>query len=222
LQPADRVALGLLTRGRPQAAIACIQSALATAGEPIEAFVLIDDDPPAADAIASHFEGNPLVHTRTLPLRHYYVRGMNALGRWLDAVGADHFVVTNDDVTFLQPGWAALMRKELAGTYPDGMGIMELAGPELCAHYASRLDFFHEYFDGLLAEPAYTFYCSDTELRECARSLGRYSWWYGPDILHHHVTADTLRHEVSYWLPFDRAEYVRRWQPGWLREVWMP
>ena len=217
---AERVALGVLTRGRPQAAIACVQSALATAGEPIEVFVVVDDDRPAAAAITSYFEGNPLVHVALLPLRHYYVRGMNALGRWLHEAGVDHFVVANDDVTFVQPGWAATVCSALAAYFPDAMGILELAGPELCAHYASRMGFFCQYFNGQLAEPAYTFYCSDTELRERARALDRYAWWYGPEVLQHHITRDAGRSEVSYWLPLDRAEYARRWQPGWRREAW--
>lgn len=212
--------LGILTRGRPQAAIACAQSALQH-GHDVQTLIVVDDDPEAYATIVAHFEGNPRVRVALLPIRHYYVRGMNQLGYWLANVGADFFAVTNDDVTFERDGWDEIARTELLHRFPGGDGILELAGHDLCAHYASRWRFFADEFESLLAEPAYTFYCSDTELRERAREIDCYAAAPELGLLTHHVTNDEVRSEVSYWLPLDRDEYQRRWQPNWRKEAWM-
>lgn len=211
------LALGILTRGRPGLAIEAVRSAFTGAAKPLQVFVLVDDDHSAVEAIASYFEGNPRVAVGHTPLRHYYVRGMNLLYGWMRECEVDRFVVSNDDVRFV-PGWDETALAAFDDAFPRG-GILELAGPELCAHYLSCVPFIEEHFGGRIAEPAYTFYCSDTELRERARALGRYAWHATP-LIEHLVRDDAVRADVAYWMPFDRAVYKERWQPGWRRELW--
>ncbi len=217
------VALGILTRGRPADAIACAQSAVDCAAiassTPLPVYILVDDDRAAFERIAVRLAAQPHIKVGLLPLRHYYVRGMNALFAWMADDGVDHFVVSNDDVTFVRAAWDRLALQHYQDACGD-WGVLELAGPELCAHYLSRVAFFVEHFDGQIAEPAYTFYCSDTELRERCRALGAYHVWTDQPILRHNVKDDGVRSEVMYWMPRDRAQYARRWQPGWHREVW--
>ena len=57
---ANLFTLGLLTRGRPLAALACAQSALAR-GDNVQVLIAVDDDRDTHDALVTHFEGNPRV-----------------------------------------------------------------------------------------------------------------------------------------------------------------
>jgi len=200
----------------------CIRSARNTVDCDLNIFVAIDDDD-------SYFTIPciPLVgecEMTVLRPRHYYVRGMNALYTWMRP-HIDYFVVSNDDVTFDMKGWGPYVIAKLNEHFPAGEGILELAGPELAAHYATRASFIDGAFDGLLAEPAYTFYCSDTELRNRAKALGRYVFQPAPtgeSILRHHIKGDGMRSEVEYWMASDRETFKRRAKahPEWQREVW--
>ena len=211
---APAFALGVLTRGRRDAATACIDSALRHADD-LVVFCVVDDDRAAAAYLSNYYEGNPRVHVGLLPLRHYYVRGVNALGRWMQEAGVDHFAITNDDATFAVDGWDTTCRALAA----EGE-IVELAGDDLCAHYTSRMRTFVDHFHGLLAEPSYTFYCSDTELRERAKELRLYSARPDLALVTHHAADDAVHSEITFWFAIDRATYERRWRSPWKKEEW--
>ena len=209
---AEEITLAVLTRGRFEDVIQCITTARATATGKLKVVVVVDDDIKTYTGLEQWAGSRDNVKVVYLHPRHYYVRGMNALYKHVDT---EYFVVSNDDVSFTHQGWD---ERALTAVRKCG-GIVELAGPDLCAHYITSRTFIDLSFDGLLAEPAYTFYCSDTELRNRARVLGAYHFLPESGLVHH-VKNDRVRSDASYWMATDRETFKRRWQSEWPAEVW--
>jgi glycosyltransferase involved in cell wall biosynthesis len=230
----------ICTRGRPAQLEDCINSAIGGArGWPLHIVVGFDDDPQNYIQFRESIE-----KTSDLPLgtkvgaigltpRHYYVRAVNALFAWArgNVPHFDYFVLSNDDVTWA-PDWAKHAFYGLNKSYPRGLGICELSAPDACAHYISRAQFFVETFDGVLAEPCYTFYFSDRELLNRAKLLGRYRYLRGPEgpLIAHDQQRDAVRSEVERWWSGDETTFfMRRTQPvnqewpddGVPRKVWL-
>ena len=200
--------IGVLSRRRGHA-VQAVESALATVGCDAQVVVAFDDEPLAMlDAIMA-FRGRRNVHAVLLPIRHFYVRGMNALYAEMKLLGADRFVVVNDDVFFTTRDWGPYVLEQYAEQFPEG-GIMELAGPDLCAHYLSDVRFIDQYCDGKLADMRYTMYFSDTHLMAQAKGLSRYRYVPGPvgrPIVDHRILNDPLREELKYWYAVDQREF---------------
>lgn len=207
--------LGILTRGRPGDLRRCITSALATANEQIGVVVAFDDDHVGWNT-TPEYKG--VSRTLLLP-RHYYVRGMNALYRFLQKVAADnsetleHFAVCNDDVEWLAPSWPQLVRETMVREFEDGQGVLELADVDKCATYAGHAGLFARHFSNRLAEPCYTMYCSDTELLVRLRALDKWRFVVHPThgaVCRHAEVRDALRTEVKRWYESDRELYNER------------
>ncbi|KKK95153.1 hypothetical protein LCGC14_2675670 [marine sediment metagenome] len=208
----------ILSRNRGTILRRCLYSIMATCDVPYRITVAFDDDPDwrAIENIA------PQAARILLRPRHYYVRGVNALFQHARTCTPemDFFVLLNDDVEFVVSGWAEGIIDFLKKQAPDGEGIVVLDEPEKCANYLSRVSFFDKHFDGLLAEPCYTMYYSDSELMERTKALGRYS--HGTlslktdsgevhaKVLRHHEVDDYTRTEVNRWHKSDRETFERR------------
>lgn len=214
----DKLTVLVLTRHRASHLRLCISSLLATVDVPVYVIVGFDDDllgyhtmPPWRD-----------VHKVLLMPRSYYVRGVNALYRYAKGhvPDFDHFMLINDDVEFVKPGWATSAISLLYETWPDGMGVLECTGPEACAHYLTRSAVIDSMFQGRLAWPGYTMYCSDTEMLVRLRAEDRIQFVSdGEDnrpILIHQEVKDEMRREVETWARLDRELYNERAKEfGW-------
>ena len=200
--------IGVLSRRRGHA-VQAVESALATVGCEAQVIVAFDDEPLAMlDAIMA-FRGRRNVHAVLLPIRHFYVRGMNALYAEMKFRNADRFVVVNDDVLFTMRDWGPYVLERYAEQFPEG-GIMELAGPDLCAHYLSDVGFIDQRCAGKLADMRYTMYCSDTHLMVHVKGLNRYRYVSSPTgrpVIDHRILDDALREELKYWYPVDQREF---------------
>jgi hypothetical protein len=199
--------LAILTR-RHRLAVQAMESAVATAGCPLQVVIAFDDAPREVCEAMSVLLHCSNVRSFLLPVRHYYVRGMNALYHDMRTppTSADKFVVINDDVLFTMRDWGPYVLDQYAQRFPDG-GVLELAGPDLCAHYISDVGFMDKMYNGRLADPRYTMYYSDSHLMRHMKKLGRYAYCPGPSgnpVIHHQVVQDALRSEVEYWMPIDR------------------
>lgn len=214
------LAVGFLSRSRLPELRRAVNSLLATVGMPVKIVVAFDDD---ADSFNAYTPPAHVWKTLLKP-RHHYVRGMNALYESLkqNVPDFDHFVVSNDDVEFFGTDWGPAFCGLFAELWPDdGLGVIELLAHDKCAHYMSRRAFFDQHFDGRLADPAYTMYCSDTEMLQRLRAMGRHRWvhtphaWPGAVCVHHELT-DTLRYTTRIWYNRDLAIYNQRAKAnGW-------
>lgn len=202
------------TRNRAEELLNCINGAISNAkGWPLHLVIGFDDD---AESYIKHSTADkgklPAgvdVTCLYLKPRHYYVRAVNELYRFASRhVDFDYFFLSNDDVAFA-PNWAAQAVRGLQRSFPNGEGICELAGPELCAHYVSRKAFIDTHFARLLAEPCYTFYFSDREMMMRAKLLGRYRHLPG-NLVTHFEREDSTRSEVERWFYVDEEQYFRR------------
>ena len=221
----NNISIGILTRHRLSDLRRCATSAMATVGIPANVIIAFDDD-------LSNFRACPNWHWAMkfpLPMRHYYVRGMNVLFALMKQYNPnlDYFVVTNDDSEFLTPGWGEEAISTLHERFPDGMGVLELAHPDLCAHYVSRRAVFDAHFEGNLAHPEYTMYFSDNHLRNSLKDMDMFASIEGSggkQIINHYLSQDTLREDLRYWRQSDRKVYKKyvtqnNWHDKWINNV---
>jgi len=211
--------IGVLTRHRSIQLRTCVNSAIATVGCPAQVTIAFDDDRAGYESCVDW----PGTSHLLLRPRHYYVRGVNALFHHMRRLAheqdrvLDYFCILNNDVEFVRGNWGPAGINYLSSKFPDGMGLVELVGPDVLGNYISRAALFDEHFGGRIAEPCYTMYFSDSELLNRLKQMGRYSHADLPSqgslpdkILQHHVVHDSLRSEAFSWFPVDRQVYDER------------
>jgi len=205
------ITAGFLTRNRLPDLRRAVNSFIATVGVPFHVLVMFDDDSAGYNA----YDPPPGVRKALVTMRHYYARGMNRMYQTMKETfpDMDYFMVSNDDVEFLMPHWGVRTLNEFPNLFPnDQLGLLEIGGlEERCAHYVSRRALFDQHFDGLLAEPCYTMYYSDSELMQRLRTMNKYRVIEQSNaICIHYIVRDSLRYEVERWWHADKAEYERR------------
>jgi len=202
----------MLSRNRPTICQNAVKSAQENAEGEIQVEILFD----ACEPFVIH---NALLNLEGVKayeslMRHYYVRGANAI---YASTKAETFVFTNDDSMFA-PGWdrVALEALEKFG------GLVELGGEAMkCAHFITTRKFIDEVNDGWLAYPGYTFYYSDKELMFRAMDKEGYKW-LDPGVITHQGIKDSVRSDVEAWLGQDKFFWLLRakeygW-PEWTKE----
>ena len=195
----------ITTRHRYGSLTACVNSAIARAGRPINIIIGFDDDPEGYEACPS-WPGTGKVLLRP---RHYYTRAVNRLfwAAQQTFKDFDHFCLFNDDVLFVKDNWAIEAMLRLHAAFPEGMGVLELYEERLCSHYISRAKVFNAHHNGLLADMRYTHYFSDSDLRHHLDELGLFQSIGGgildERLIVHQYTQDSLRNANLVWRPFD-------------------
>ena len=217
-----KIVMGIVTRQRPEQLRRCITSALATCGLPLRFAIGFDDDYwgynqcPQFAAVTKEF----------LVPRHYYVRGKNAvydIARDMAGDEAEYFVLSNDDSEWLCPGWGQRAVELLESAFPDGQGCLELFSAGHLAHFIARFDFLDSFTGGVIADPRYTMYFSDTHLRNLLIEQDKYKninlkgnmidQYHARVVMHQlSVTGDHLAFEVqSAWWDVDEKVYNSIW-----------
>ena len=151
--------------------------------------------------------GYPNMKNMLLHPRHYYCRGANALYAWakVNIEGFRYFVLTGDDTEFVVGNWGPALIKAYHRDLPQG-GVIDLVEPNACAHFFSAKEFYDEHFDGLLWDPVYTMYNSDTEMvcrLKAMNCLTHMKINVTPTkqkaLCIHHENKDAMRDELAYW-----------------------
>ena len=218
----NSITVGILSRNRPEALRRCISSIAATINCDHQIIIAFDEDYNGYISPTAEWTNVSAVY---LHPRHYYVRGVNALYRNMKKINPemDFFFVSTDNIEFTTQGWGQKLMDLHETTYPDGKGVTEILGPGVCSHYLARKKFFDEDFDGYLANPVYTQYGSDDELRWTLQDQGQFSFargsGLGARLLAQRTIGqidDELHEEVRQWYPWDREILARRAQEkGW-------
>lgn len=213
--------VGILSRNRPDTLLRCVTNVQSLAGGPLLVGIALDDDL----VTYQNFPRILGVSRLLLQPRHYYVRGTNAVYRFLrqlaDGAGLpfDYVVILNDDVEFQVFGWYPAAIAYLHERFPDGMGLVEFGVPDACANFITRAAFIDEHFGGEPANPVYTMYCSDSELLSRLKAMGRYASVQvdsGGAVLKHAQIQDALRAEMKPWYTLDQMQYnLRAKEFGW-------
>ena len=201
----DTLTVLITTRHRFGSLTACVNSAIARAGRPINIVIGFDDDTEGFNACP----GWANVGKVLLQPRHYYTRAVNQL--FWTAQGSlrnfDHFLLVNDDVLFVKDNWAIEAMLRLHAAFPEGMGVLELYEEKLCSHYISRARVFNTHYNGLLADMRYTHYFSDSALRHHLDEIGLFASVGGGildnRLIVHQYAQDSLRNANLVWRPFD-------------------
>jgi len=217
-----KIVMGIVTRQRPRQLRTCITSALATCGVPINFVVGFDDDYWGYQQCLTLNVVKPYL----MVPRHYYVRGKNAVyteARNLAEGKADYFVLSNDDSEWLAPNWGARAVNLLEHSFEGGQGVLELFANGHLAHFISRFDFLDGFTNGLIADPKYTMYFSDSDLRNRLIEQDKYKAIQikGSKLEEYHnrvvthqlsITSDHLAFEVQCaWWDIDEAIFNSTW-----------
>jgi hypothetical protein len=217
-----KIVMGIVTRQRPAQLRTCITSALATCGVPLQFVVGFDDDYWGYQQCLTL----DVVHPHLMMPRHYYVRGKNAVyagARDLAEGNAEYFVLSNDDSEWLAPNWGHRAVSLLEKSFEGGQGVLELFANGHLAHFISRFDFLDEFTGGMIADPMYTMYFSDSHLRNLLVEQEKYKAIHikGSKLEEYHnrvvthqlsITSDHLAFEVQCaWWEIDERVYNSIW-----------
>lgn len=184
----------------------CVNSAIAY-GVDIDIAVFFDDDAECFDAFAEP----PNCGKYLVTPQNYYVTVMNTALEWLIEEGVDHFVICNNDMEFIEPGWDRIAMNKLYEHWPDGMGVLEIGNHADLSYnvFLSRVKFWAERFDGKLFDPDFIQYFADADRLV---SLEKKGWIarLNPGLVNTHSCWDEVKHSGrKHWM-VDQTTFGRK------------
>jgi len=156
------------SRGRPDLAKRMIDSALRTAGQPIEIILYLNDDDPVLNQYIEIIDSN-----------HYQIGPDRSPGyswnKLAEQAKGDILFLMGDDANFETQNWAGIVESafsqfpdRIACVYPYVPGIKMSNNPHFCVHknWISALGYF--------VPPHFWHWYVDTWTRTVAKHIGRY------------------------------------------------
>lgn len=179
---------------RPERLEACVRQTLATAGHlDIEIVVVIDVCRDSADRLLAL--GDDRVRVQLNAQRRGAIACWN---QGLAMARGPLYVFFNDDC-YPQEGWldAAIQAHT---DQLDGYGVVGFNdgyqdGNRLSVQYLFDRQFCVDHLGGVMAYPAYRFYCNDTEANARAKRAGRFFWCRGAVVQHNHWSRPGQQHK---------------------------
>lgn len=211
----------IASRNRPEELRRCLNSIHANTVGSYTVFVGFDDDRNGFDDVLPH----PTLVKLLLPMRHYYVRAMQAVYEMAQEWCRQHetpfdwFCCLDDDNEIIARNWWASAHAFHLENFPDGAGIVDFDDPPLGGHFVSRKVCVDGQLAGHLGELCYWQFYADAERVERTKRASAIVTAHRSDelpLVAHHFNKGPAHYGALYRRRWDRWVFLERAkQFGW-------